>query len=89
MSATVGRAARRNDSVFPQQSWNSSQTRTGFSAFWIPAAMAAAADRGRASTAAMAEQKPMKSRRETPRASSSCRNQLSDSLMKTSSVPSS
>ena len=84
--AAVGREARRNDSVFPQQSWNSSQTRTGFSVFWISAAMASAADRGRASTAAMAEQKPTKSRRETPRDSSSCWNQLSDSLMKTSWV---
>jgi hypothetical protein len=71
MSTALGRLARRKDSVLPQQSWNSSQTRTGFSVFLTASAMTAAAERGSASIDAMAAQKPTKSRRETPRVFSS------------------
>ena len=69
--------------MLPAQSWNSSQTSTGFSVFWTSAAIRAPTVLGRASAEAMTVQKPMNSRRDTPRRSSSCRNQPS-SPMKTS-----
>ena len=81
MSATVGRAARRNDSVFPQQSWNSSQTRIGFSVCWMALATCAESEAGRASAEVITVQKPRNSRRETPRRRSSSMNQLSRSLI--------
>src|ERR1035438_5411776 len=75
MSATVGLVALRNDSVFPAQSWNSSQTMTGFSAFRTASAILAPKTFGRASAVAITPQKLTKSRRETPRCSSSVSNQ--------------
>ncbi len=81
MSAVVGREARRNDSVFPQQSWNSSQTRTGFSVFWSALATCADSEAGRASAEVITVQNPRNSRRDTPRLLSSPTNQLSRSLI--------
>jgi hypothetical protein len=78
MSATVGRAARKNDSVLPAQSWNSSQTKVGFSLSSMALAIFAPSDLGRARTEAMRPQKPRKSLRETPRLSSSLTNRLSE-----------
>jgi hypothetical protein len=49
-SAAVGRPARRNDSVLPAQSWNSSQTSVGFSPLAIASAIFATALRGSANT---------------------------------------
>ena len=71
ISATVGRLERRNDSVLPAQSWNSSHTRVGFSAVSMAAAICAAKLRGRARAEAVAAQNPRNSRRDTPRAASS------------------
>ena len=48
ISATVGRDARRNDSVFPAQSWNSSQTSVGFAAVSTAFAMRLPKTLGRA-----------------------------------------
>src|SRR5512142_2269405 len=81
MSATGGRAARGHASVFPQQSWNSSQTSTGFSAPWMAWATFAESAAGRASAEVMTVQNPRNSRRDTPRRSSSSMNQFSRSLI--------
>src|SRR5574342_1217854 len=78
MSAAAGRPARRKDSVFPQQSWNSSQTRTGFLAFSSAPAIRGANAAGSASADAIAEQNPMKSRRERPRSAHASVNQVED-----------
>jgi hypothetical protein len=72
----VGFVARRNDSVLPAQSWNSSQTTTGFTFFSSAAAILAPADRGSESAAATPAQKVKKLRRETPRLASSRRRKL-------------
>jgi hypothetical protein len=72
----VGRAARRKDSVFPAQSWNSSHTRIGFFAFASAAAMRGAKTAGSASAEAIAEQNRMKSRRDRPRRSHSWESQV-------------
>src|SRR5512141_1410725 len=77
MSATVGRLARRNDSVFPAQSWNSSQTSTGRSVSPIAVAIFLPTVFGSARAVAITEQNPRKFLRETPRRSSSSRNQFS------------
>jgi hypothetical protein len=81
MSAAVGRAERRNDSVLPAQSWNSSQTRTGFSLVWMASAIWPTVERGIARTEAMTPQKLMKSRLDTPLLSSSWYNQPGSSFM--------
>src|SRR5450830_1050842 len=80
-SAAVGRSARRKDSELPAQSWNSSQTITGFSVFAISEAILAPTLLGSARAEAMTPQKPMNSRRETPRRSSSLKNQLFESFI--------
>src|ERR1700693_4994726 len=80
-SAAVGRSARRKDSVLPAQSWNSSQTSTGFSVLAISAAILAPTLLGSARAEAMTPQKPMNSRRETPLRSSSLKNQLFESFI--------
>src|SRR5450759_2388090 len=75
MSATVGLVALRNDSVFPAQSWNSSHTMTGFSAFRTASAILAPKTLGRARAVAITPQKLTNSRRDTPRWFSSISNQ--------------
>ena len=60
--------------MFPAQSWNSSQTRIGFSVRSTASAICAAAVSGSASAAAIVAQKPRNSRRFTPRCASSVAN---------------
>ena len=46
ISATLGEPERRNDSVLPAQSWNSSQTTIGFFTVCSALAMVVAAEAG-------------------------------------------
>ena len=68
--------------MLPAQSWNSSQTSTGFSVFCdLGGDPGAATLLGRARAEAITPQKPMNSRRETPRRPSSLKNQLFESFI--------